>query len=57
MDDLRLRVHNVAEEEKYSALLELDSDDTNEQKVIDEIFRGLLDQVGAREITEIEPYD
>jgi hypothetical protein len=38
-------------------LLELETDDPNEKQVIDDIFRGLLAQIGARDITEIEPYD
>jgi hypothetical protein len=56
-DDLRVRIHRPPDEETHSGLLELETDDPNEKQVIDDIFRGLLAQIGARDITEIEPYD
>lgn len=41
----------------FSALLQLEEESSATRDEIDNIFRGLLNRVDAREVAEIEPYD
>jgi hypothetical protein len=61
---VHLRVHEYPQafitgprEKGFRALLELEADSSFEMIDIDAVFRGLLDQIGAADIKNIEPYD
>ena len=61
---VHLRVHEYPQaffegfrEKGFSALLQIGADSVVKKTEVDEVFRGLLDRVMTRDITEIEPYD
>ena len=44
-------------EQGFRALLQLEADSPAEMTDVDAVFRGLLEQIGATDIKDIEPYD
>jgi hypothetical protein len=67
-EGVRVRVHEYPQasesgvftglrDKGFSALLQIEVESTATQAKIDEAFRGLLGNIKATEITEIEPYD